>query len=201
MRKIILPLAAAALLLVGCASTPEPPPEAATVPPAATVLPTATEIAPAISPIAEPVGEVSDRGNLIKSIGQNFGLLNEDGSTAADMYVTGITVDPVCTGDYTMPSENGHLVKVDMQIQTYPGLGYPVYPSAGSWKAVADNGTTFNGSLASGAAFSCLSNAELIAGEIGPGESVVGSVILDVPSPTGVLIYQDSPGIAWEWVY
>lgn len=197
-----IPLVAAALLLAGCTASPDTAaaPEATTETTPAASVETAPSAAAETAAPAEPV--ISERGNLVKTVGQYFGLESTDGSgSAADAYVTGITVDPTCTGASAQASENGHFVKVDLDITTFAGLNRPMMPNAANWKVIAADGTTFNGDVGTVSARLCLNDAEQVPDQVGPGEKVLGSVILDVPTTTGVLIYQDNPEASWEWAY
>jgi len=91
-------------------------------------------------------------------------------------------------------------------METTPDLAQSVNPQFGlagyGWKAVADNGTTFNGDLGSFPAFMCFGDAERFPSALGPGEKATGKIVLDVPTATGVLIHkQGFMPIGWEWEY
>lgn len=63
-----------------------------------------------------------------------------------------------------MPSKKGHFVALEVSMQTDPALAESVNPQfdlAGyAWKAIAANGTTFNGDLMSFESMMCLPEAE-----------------------------------------
>lgn len=48
---------------------------------------------------------------------------------------------------------------------------------------------------------SCLTETERFLAVVGPGERVSGSIVLDVPTPTGVVVFAPFSDIAGEWSY
>lgn len=91
-------------------------------------------------------------------------------------------------------------------METMPELAESVNPQFGlagyAWKAIAENGTTFNGNVFTGAAYVCLDDAERFPSALGPGEKATGKIILDVPTPKGVLVHQQGfMPTGWEWAY
>ncbi|WP_336711262.1 hypothetical protein [Arthrobacter sp. USHLN218] len=198
MKKSLACLAAAALLLTGCGSTPQSA-EAPSVAPAgetsavAKATPTAT------------AAERSDRGNLIKEVGQGAGI-SDDGTDVASFVINSITVDGKCSGQFASEPENGHILILDVSVKTEPALADSVVPSFGlnpfEFKTIAPNGTTSNADLGTAASFSCLDDSELLPSEIGPAEKATGKVVLDAETAEGVLVFH--PGYAaagWEWKY
>lgn len=191
------PTAAAALIallvLTGCSAASTPP--APSVEPAA---PTASD-----TPTPAPSSDsptTSDRGNLIKDVGDSFGFA-VDGADAATFVITSITVDPDCSAEYAESPEFGHFVKLDIEGETTAALREDVFIAGGSWSVVADNGTTFNGDPWSYGAVSCLPQTEMLPPIIGPGERVAGAVVLDVPTTQGTIVLDLGNGAAWEWQY
>jgi hypothetical protein len=179
-------------------------PTAATAP----TSPSVESIAPAAATkAAEP--KKSPRGNIIKTLNEGGSISNEDGKTLASFAVSNISVDTPCTGPYPDPKgpENGHIVVLDVSIETTPELGAAdSYPKTFdlnpySFKFVGANGTTFNGNLATGPAYGCLPDEQVLSSSgVGPAEKVTGKVVLDVPETTGVLVFK--PGFmdsGWEW--
>lgn len=200
MNKALLTLPIAALLLAGCSSTPQSAPVAPTVEPATA----ASSAAPASeSPAAG--GTKSSRGNLVKTVGEGASVTDKD-KTVASFVVNSIQVDAPCTNQYAQPSENGHFVALDVSMETDPALAESVNPQFGlagyAWKAVAENGTTFNGDIMTAASFMCLNDEERLPSALGPGEKATGTLILDVPTATGVLVHkQGFMPAGWEWEY
>lgn len=191
-------LAAAALLpllLAGCGGTPAASPSAPSVEPA-TQAPAKTDAA---------AGPKSSRGNLIKKVGEGASVTDKE-KTVASFVVNSIQVDPTCTNTMTMPSEHGHFVALNVSMETDPALAESVNPQFGlagyGWKAIADNGTTFNGNITTFAATMCLNDTERFPSALGPGEKATGTIVVDVPTPTGVLIHQQGfMPLGWEWEY
>ena len=150
----------------------------------------------------------SDRGNLIKQVGEPAGNRVAEGSDewALKFTVTGIEVDPQCTAEYAVPAVNGHLVAISIEATTGPEPKFSeilyngVTFDANRWKAIASNGTTVN-SITSNATYSCLEQAESLPMHIGAAEKVTGKVILDVPDAAGTLVYSDYGSTGWEWAY
>lgn len=171
---------------------------------------TAAPVEPATA-VSEPAADEptrSARGNLIKTVGDPAGIFLEEGSDewALNFTVTGIEVDPACTGAYAEPAVNGHLVAISVEATTGPdpkfseALYNNVSFDASNWKAIASNGTTVN-TISSQSAWSCFDQAEMIPQQIGAAEKVIGKVVLDVPDATGTLIYSVYGAGGWEWEY
>lgn len=145
------------------------------------------------------------RGNIVKVPGEGASVTDKD-KTVASFVVNSIKVDPKCTNTSAMPSKNGYFVALDVSMETSPALAESVNPQFGlagyAWKAIAENGTTFNGDLMSFPAVMCLTDAERFHSALGPGEKATGKIILDVPTPTGVLVHkQGFMPTGWEWAY
>lgn len=186
---------ASLIMLAGCTTSSEAAPQAPSVEPAG---PTAS---PSTSPTPTPSTSTSARGNLTKNVGDTFGLSTSSGESAADFKVTAITLDPSCTSPYASAPQYGHFVRLDVEGETTAALPQDLFFASGAWTVVAENGTTFNGDPWSGAAVGCLDSTERLPNIIGPGERVAGAVILDVPSPTGVIILDPDGQGGWEWNY
>lgn len=187
-------------LLAGCGSTSTSSPIAPTVEPATTA-----ESSAAATPGAGSAGAKSSRGNLIKKVGEGASVTDK-GKTVASFVVNSIQIDPKCTNEFAKPADNGHFVALNVSMETDPALVESVNPQFGlagyAWKVVADNGTTFNGDVMSVASFVCLNDKERFPSALGPGEKATGTIILDVPTPSGVLIHQQGfMPAGWEWAY
>lgn len=203
MKKALLTLPVAALLLAGCGGSPASSPTAPTVEPigGASASPAAASAA-AESP-------KSPRGNIVKQLGEGASITDtlHDNKEIVNFTVNAI-VPVTCTEPYAQPAENGHLIVVDVAVETKPELADAIvntyYLGAGDFKFVADNGTTFNGNLFTGATYGCLPAAEQFpSGGLGPAEKAAGKVVLDVPAPTGILVLK-APGSStngWEYKF
>lgn len=154
----------------------------------------------------------SPRGNIIKAVNEAGSVTTKDGATAATFVINAIALDAPCTGPYVDPKgpENGHIMVLDITIETTPELGKDEYTPTTfdmnpNWfKFVGANGTTFNGNLASPVTYGCLPDEQVLAvGGVGPAEKVTGKLVLDVPETTGVLVFK--PGFlqsgGWEWTF
>jgi hypothetical protein len=183
--------------LVGCSSAP------ADVEPAA-LLP-ATTPSPEPTPSAAPTSKTNDHGNLVKHVGDDAGI-TIDGAPVADWVVTNIAVDPTCHSRYAQKPANGHFVVLTLKVTTTAGLlnddGTPgsVTFSEGIWSGYDTHGTKFNDVL--GNAYSCLTDAERLPDQIGPGQTATGKLAFDVTSAAGSLELPQlvAPG-GWEYAY
>ena len=189
------------ILLAGCGG-------AASSPAAPTVAPAASSQSEEASPTESASGASgakSSRGNIIKKPGEGAGVTDKD-KTVASFVINSINVNPNCTNEYATKAQNGHFVVLDVSMETMPELAESVNPQFGlagyAWKAIADNGTTFNGNVSTGASYMCLKDAERFPSALGPGEKATGKIVLDVPTPTGVLVHQQGfMPTGWEWEY
>ncbi|MEX3510354.1 hypothetical protein VVR84_12505 [Kocuria carniphila] len=203
MKKITpaLSIALLAVAMAGC-SAAEVEPE-----------PTAPSVDPATASSSENSGTEdsvtkSARGNAIKKIGEPAGVseATDSENKLVNFAVQNIEVDPACTGPYPQPSENGHLVAVQIAAETgssesfeklYYGTDYSF--NSHNWEFITPKGTTAN-NIATAATYSCLPENEMLLDTIGPSEKVTGKVVLDVPAPTGNLVFNDvMSDTSWEW--
>lgn len=197
MKKALLTLPVAALLLAGCGGTPASSPTAPTVEP----------IASSSATPAAAESSKSPRGNIVKQFGEGASITDTTKDNREIVNFTVNSIAPVtCTESYAQPAENGHLVVVDVAVETKPELAEAVMTShhlgPSDFKFVADNGTTFNGNLGTGAAFSCLPSPEMFpSGGLGPGEKATGKVVLDLPAPTGILVLKAPMSSTNGWEY
>jgi hypothetical protein len=204
-RKITatLSLSMLPLLLAACGGSPQGAPAAPTVEPATGSQSASATVSASSTTAAESTK--SSRGNLVKKVGEGASVTDKD-KTVASFVVKSIQMDPKCTNPSAMPSKNGHFVALEVSMQTDPALAESVNPQFGlagyAWKAIAANGTTFNGDLMSFESMMCLPEAENFPSALGPGEKATGKIILDVPTPTGILVHKQGFMTAgWEWQY
>ena len=215
MKKYIAPLGLIALLLAGCSSPT--PADAPDVEPAAGASSEAPEtpVVSEPSPLPEepsatpadsrPEGTYSDRGNLVLTPGQGAAITNSEGVDEATFVINSITVDAPCTEEDAMPAETGHFVTLDVSVETLPVMAEDIgsfYMDAFGFKVIAANGTTSNLDAGTVAGAYCYADGALLPSSIGPGEKAKGLVVLDVESPSGVLVYNDMSSMyGWEWAY
>lgn len=211
MRKILALIALTVLLLTGCstAQTDAAPPEVesakpATVTPVPILEPPTTTEPAEESPTAE-AAPTSERGNPIKQVGEGASW-TENGEPLADFVVNSITLDPVCTAPYAGPPENGHLIALDVSVQTYPALADSLFQTFNlnpyMMKVVAPNGTTSNAELGTVASFSCLPDTVLLPAEgVGPAEKMTGNIVIDSEVPSGTLLVTADGSNWWEYEF
>lgn len=195
MKKSVLLAVASLALLTGCGGVDQPAASDPNVPSAAEG--SGSDSSKSSGP------ERSDRGNIIAEVGKATGY-GVDGKQIVDFVVTSIVVDPVCTGETATPPENGHFVVVNMEVSTAPELANDKNPifMTDSFDVIAANGTNMNGFPRTTASFNCLPMGEVITSNMGPGEKAIGSVVLDVPTPSGTLILDDfADNENWEFEY
>jgi hypothetical protein len=136
------------------------------------------------------------RGNIVKTLGEEGGLTNEDGTTLFTFAIDSITPDVPCPGDYSSPPENGHLTAVSTDTDYLSVSAY-------DFSFIGSNGLTFT-NVATVATYSCLEESTLFpSAELQPGSQYAGAVLLDLPEAAGTLIYRPSSvsGGGWEISY
>jgi hypothetical protein len=166
---------------------------------------TALTRTPTQSATASPISTTNAHGNLVKRVGQDAGI-TIDGVAAADWVVTKIEVDPTCHNRYAEKPANGHYVVLTLKVTTTSALvnddGTPgsVTFNPGIWSGYDADGTTMNDIL--GNASTCLTDAEQLPDDIGPGQTAKGEVAFDVTTTTGSLELPQlvGPG-GWEYAY
>lgn len=151
-------------------------------------------------------GELTERGNIPKQIGEEASLAASSGEKALEFTVTDIQPGFQCTGQFAEAPENEAFVKVDITGSTGSAADMEELFYSDSmmfnpydWKFVDSSGQTAN-DIGTIATYSCLDSSETLPMDIGPGENVSGSLVLDVTDESGTLIYEpvyDSAG--WEW--
>ncbi|MBB5791766.1 hypothetical protein [Jiangella mangrovi] len=218
MRKTTITLIAAALLAVsacsdsgaGDSATTTAAPEAAPseepeAPPAETA-----EAAVKPTPTPTPTPERSNRGLIIKEIGEVAGFLSDDGTEmATEFTVDAIEVSAECTEDYADVPQNGHFIVITITATVLPGFADPSAGISsmpfgpGEFGLVDANGITVNDPAPINT-YGCLAESELIPDEVGEGETATGKVVLDSPTEHGVLTYQPwftGGSEGWEWEF
>lgn len=213
-RRLATIAVLAALGLAGCASAEGDSDAKATPIP---VVAASDSAAPTETPTPEPTtpeptetsvyGEsvTSERGYLVKQLGQIAGTTTESGETLMQFSVTAIQPNFQCTSEYSEQPENGNFIAITLDVQTTAALAQveemPYYNmSAWDFRVIGPDGTRENDST--GSASMCLDSSEALPSEIGPGEHVVGTIVLDSKYTSGALAFVPA-WIAggWEWVF
>lgn len=164
------------------------------------VVPVERETTPEPEP-SEEFSDVNDRGNFVSEIGNIGSLENGAGEMALSFTIDAIEPS-VCTDVRQGPPENGHLYTITMTVEATAILGdstVPTNPSA--FNFISEDGTTFNAELGTLPAYSCLPDQETLPGQVGPGEKVVGNIVVDIPSMTGTLVYNPTYGQTESYEY
>jgi hypothetical protein len=150
----------------------------------------------------------SDRGNLVKEIGQVAGVMNEDtGDIMVEFTPTDVETDFSCNNDWSEPSENGQYVAFTFEVETFPALSDDEDPFYGTFGINEFNLTAFSNdgerqNDITGNSWMCLDESESLPADIGPGQKAEGKVVIDTALESGILVF--SPlfdGTGWEWKF
>ncbi|RZU30475.1 hypothetical protein [Blastococcus saxobsidens] len=199
-------LVSAVLVLAGCGSSVSEDSSAGPELPDVQTEEEANASADAEAEAGQP--ERNERGNIVKAIGEEGGLTGPDGDPVLTFAVDSITPDVQCTEDYASPPENGHLTAVQLRVATAPGvsaedLGF-LSVSAYDWNFIGADGVTVT-NLDTIATYSCLAQGALFPSDtLRPGSQYAGTLLLDLPAPSGTLVYSPSSvydGSGWEWQF
>ncbi|MGO1621656.1 hypothetical protein [Flaviflexus sp.] len=149
---------------------------------------------------------ISDRGNLVKTIGQPAGLADEYGEneTIVELKVTEIEPQFECTSSFAEPPANGNYIAITFDIQTHPALADASWPewymSAYDMHIISPDGVRENDSI--GNSYSCLSAAGSLPSTLGPNERATGKIVLDSAHESGILIVALGGAVnGWEWEF
>ena len=152
-------------------------------------------------------GAENERGNVVQAIGEQGGLTDDSGADFLTFSVDAITVDPVCTADwaaYGTPVDPGrHLVAVQMTVATSPAVSEEDYLSLSGYDFtfIGADGVTVD-ALDSMATYGCLEDSQTFTSDqLGPGQTYVGAIVLDVPAAGGTLVLDPSWGQLGGWEY
>lgn len=151
----------------------------------------------------QPEPKTSERGNVVKHIGDTA-YIYADASRKTELArwtVTNITLDAPCTDEGAEPSENGHMVVMDVTVQTTKDLptDQTLYLGVtGYWQYVLKDGTISNAPV-NGSAALCLPQADMLPSEIGPASKAQGKLVFDLPTTDGYLIYKGGYATGWEY--
>ncbi|WP_150307201.1 DUF4352 domain-containing protein [Planctomonas psychrotolerans] len=204
-------LAASALvsmiaLTSGCAAETPQAADAARTPSAENLTTQTPTPTPTPTPESKYGAQVkNDHGNLMKEFGQLAGLTSAANSDVevATFIVTGIQLDPVCNSGFAEPPRNGHYALVNVNIETLPELAQEeitsLYFDSYAWQAYDAEGKRVNDPV--GNSWTCMDVGSLLPTDIGPGQSVSGDIVLDLPSTTGSIALTMGGPAGWEWTY
>lgn len=185
---------------------------------AAPSTPGAGDASPVSAPSAAPVikttpsptpsrdDKKSVRGNLLMQPG-DIGTISDRSTNKVGTKFTVNTITPgTCDQQYSRPAENGQIVFIDLTVETTPELAESSFPkfdiSGRDFKYIAENGTTFNGSLSTIATYSCIADsATFPSSGMGPAEKVTAKVVLDLPAAHGILVLKSGLSGGFEYSF
>lgn len=148
----------------------------------------------------------SRRGNLVKKVGDVAAIKTKTGKTIASWTLTKIDTAPECDADRDKPT-NGHYVTLSFDVETADAstdteqdlpltLGSPAV-----WRYYLKDGTQWSGNPAGDYGAGCIADGnELLPGTIGAGTKASGTVVFDLPSTDGILVY-DGGSFSGGWEY
>lgn len=191
MKKIVL-LCAAALALAAC-SGPAPADPAAPL----------TGTAPASVPTAP--APKTDQGFIPKKIGEQAAFTNPDGGSAADFWITKITVDPKC-GPYMKRNPGKHTLLIDVTIQTHTSDADPGFVTVAgainpfSLQTKGEDGVTNQAEFGT-----CVASPKALPTSFAANSKYTGQMEVETSNPHGALLMAASGGLTntggWEWKY
>ncbi|MGY1740066.1 MULTISPECIES: hypothetical protein [unclassified Blastococcus] len=143
----------------------------------------------------------------MKAFGEESGFLDPNGGTALTFVVEGVVAPLECTEPYyDYEPENGVIVGVQMRVTTganLTGLEYFAFDGQ-DFAFIGPDGVTRR-ELYTLPAYACLPNSQQFTSEpLGPNQTYVGTIVLDVPAPAGTLVYAPSSVSninGWEWTF
>ncbi|MFV0253805.1 MAG: hypothetical protein ACK5H2_10790 [Beutenbergiaceae bacterium] len=146
-------------------------------------------------------GTESAHGYIDGSLGEAVSILDADGAPYADILVSGLGWDPVCTSDDAKEPVNGAYLVVNVEVVWHNewDAGYgDLTLTAATFHAY--RGDTLIPDI-SGNASTCYDRADTLPALI-PGESGWGSIALDVPPGVTSLVLTPAAvdgSVGWEW--
>lgn len=211
MRHKILAIlgVSATLALAGCGSSSETATSAATEAGDPTPV-SAPSAAPVVKTTPSPTPSLDDkksvRGNLLMQGGDIGTISDRSTNKVGTKFTVNAITAGVCDQQYSRPAENGQIVFIDITVETTPELAESSFPkfdiSGHDFKYIAENGTTFNGSLSTVATYSCIADsATFPSGGMGPAEKVTAKVVLDLPAAHGILVLKSGLSGGFEYSF
>jgi hypothetical protein len=130
------------------------------------------------------------------ALGQRYDVLDPSGEIAYTIVVNRVVADVSCTAAGSVPAANGHLVGVKLRVITGPDpAGEPQAFGPADFRFVGADGTPVS-DVDTGSAAACLDAAdEFPTAPVGAAQNVAGTVVLDVPTTTGTLVYRPASGL------
>lgn len=146
------------------------------------------------TPPVAPADPTSKRGNVIAEIGQSGEITGTDGETLLTFTIESIDTDPTCTDAYykygSHKPENGHLISVQLNVQTAQ-LDSDYMSISGSDFSYVDPAGTTHTEVYTIATYSCLDEPDQFTRDsLSSGSNYTGTIVLDVTQPAGTLVFE-----------
>jgi hypothetical protein len=198
-------IAAVGLGLTACGGSPS---VSATSPSVESTASATTSAPVTTSAPATQEAKKSARGNFVKALGEPTAITSQvTKKQVANFAINAITLDAPCTNPLSEASQNGHYVVLDIAAETTPELAESSFPrfniNSTMFRFVGADGTTYNGRVSSIPSLNCLPASEAfpVVG-MAPGEKVGGKIVLDVPEPSGTIVFRpEGSKSGWEWTF
>ncbi|MGP9781842.1 hypothetical protein ACT3UQ_05205 [Glutamicibacter sp. AOP12-B1-11] len=185
------------LTLVACS------PSTTTAQPSLEAPPVTKPVDASPSPSPTPSSTRSDRGNLVKEMGQASSWLNAAKEPTVNFRVDWIKANATCNDDYfPEPAKGMKRIEVHLTVETTKALADGEYSptitfSPFLWKYIDANGQTYGGDIMAADGIRCESKPNPLPDEFGPAEKGKGWIMMDVPDLEGTLIY-NQPGFEYD---
>jgi hypothetical protein len=222
MRRLMVPVLTGGLA-VGLGALLSAPTSTADAPDGADPTPAATAQPGPAPSTSEPLGvastapdgaaagspEVSERGNVRKTVGEPAGLATADGEVFFQMSVDAAQLAATCPGrGVDVSPANGHFLVLDVTVTlsadaaTSADPGQDVYmPLVAETFDVVGPGGALQETTVTDASWACFENDELLPPFLEPGQTASGKVVLDSANDSGVVVYAPDGAAGWEWEF
>lgn len=165
-----------------------------------TAEPTSEE--PSEEPTSEaPTGDTSERGHSIVSEGDSFEIKGDSGSVIAEVTLAAVETGRSCDSGFDDPPENEQFLFLDFEVKTLPALAEEKFLndySINPYELVVLDRDGERAKDSIGNSYFCLDLDSYLPSALGPGESSSGTVVLDVPYDSGVVVYEPFYGVSGD---
>ncbi|SDH80282.1 hypothetical protein SAMN05192558_105122 [Actinokineospora alba] len=198
MRSKLTVLLAGALLVAGCSDSIGGKPQSG--PPGIELTDTKKE-----------PGETSSGGTKInatgapvlpKRVGEDAGVVAEDGSRLVTFRLDKVEVDPECTAPEAKEPEKGHFVVFTMTVEPMEKYSDELkHLHAGSFEILGDDGA--DTLVSTPAANACFPESEQLTRHYKPGEKTTGKIVFDTKYKSGNAALKNgaADGTGWVWEF
>lgn len=200
MRSRLVVLVAGALLVAGCSESVTGRPQAgaetteAQEQPTKSGKPKTSATASKINATGAPV--------LPKRVGEDAGVVSEDGERLVTFRVDKVEVDPECPAPEAKEPEKGHFVVFTMTVEPMEKYTDELkHLHAGSFEIVSDDGV--DTLVATAAANACFPESEQLTRHHKPGAKTTGKIVFDTKYKSGNAALKSATvdGSGWVWEF